>query len=88
MKVNTRILAALLLLLHSFVPAGAQAADKVLVLNADRQQALAHALDQAVRAQGLAIAPQMLDLLNALRTAPTVAPPELPPNPPADTKKD
>lgn len=73
-------LIALLLL-----PSAAVAADKALILNEQRQQALYQMLDAAVRAQGITIAPAALDILNVLRTAPTVT--EQPTQPP-ELKKD
>lgn len=59
------------------------AADKALILNEQRQQALYQALDAAVRQQGIAAAPALIDLLNVLRTAPTVEETK-----PAEVKKD
>lgn len=72
-----------LMLLIFTVSAGAK--DVALILNDQRQQALYQAIDATVRAQGVQIAPQMLDLLNVLRSAPTVT--EQPPVPP-EPKKD
>lgn len=50
----------------------AQAADRVLVLNEAEQQKLYRALDANVKAYGIQVAPEMLQLLDKLKNAPTV----------------
>lgn len=74
MRRNILVVTTVLLSIAAMLLCGfsAVAADKALILNDARQQALYQALDAAVRQQGIASAPALLDLLNVLRTAPTV----------------
>lgn len=85
MKTKTIVLMVAILLA---VPQFAVAKDVALILNDQQQAKLVHALDVAIRTNGLAIAPDMVELFNLLKTAPVVESTKVEPVKPVKPSKD